>query len=57
MDHVVEGLPDNEGSVIVVAIDAPGPLETAVAKTYGRVVGGLMERLARTAEATHAAGG
>lgn len=57
VDHVVEELPDHQGSVIVVAIDAPGPLEPVVARTYGLVVGGLMERLARTAEATHAAGG
>lgn len=57
IDHCVEELPDHEGSTIQVAVDAPGPLEGLVERTYGRMIGGLMERLARTAEATAAAGG
>lgn len=57
VDHIVEELPDHEGSIISVVVDAPGPLEPALARTYGLVMGGLVQRLARTAEATAAAGG
>jgi hypothetical protein len=57
VDHLVEELPDHGGSIVAVAIDAPGPLEPLVARTYGLVLGGLVERLARTAEATAAGGG
>jgi hypothetical protein len=57
VDHIVEELPDHEGSTISVVIDAPGPLEPVFGRTYGLVMGGLVDRLARTAEATAAAGG
>ena len=56
VDHVIEELPDHGGATIAVTIDAPGPLETAVARSYGLVIGGLIDRLARAAESTHASG-
>lgn len=50
MDHVVE--PDGDGgAVITVTLAAPGPLEAALARTYGPLVGVLVRRLARVAEA------
>ncbi len=47
MDHIVE--PVDGGSRVTVTISAPGPLEAAVARTYGPVLGRLVERLARIA--------
>lgn len=57
IDHLIEPLPDHHGSMVAVAIDAPGPLEPLVARAYGPVARALVERLARTAEAVAAAGG
>ncbi len=57
IDHLVEPLPDDEGSIVAIAIDAPAPFEAALARTWGPVAGGLVGRLARAAEATAAAGG
>jgi hypothetical protein len=57
IDHLVEALPDGQGTTVAVVIDAPGPLEAALARTYGPVMRGLLERLAQTALETEAAGG
>ena len=57
IDHLVEPLADGRGTVVAVAIDAPGPLEAVVARTYGPIVQGLLERLAEVALETEAAGG
>jgi len=57
IDHLVEALPDDQGTTVAVVIDAPGPLEGALARTYGPVMRGLLERLAQTALETEAAGG
>jgi Polyketide cyclase / dehydrase and lipid transport len=57
IDHIIEPLPDDEGTVVAVAIDAPAPLEAVLARTYGPIADGLVGRLARAAEATTAAGG
>ena len=57
IDHLVEPLPDDGGTLVAVAIDAPAPIEAAVARAYGPVVPALLERLARTAQDTEAAGG
>ncbi len=57
IDHLVEPLPGDEGAIVAVAIAAPGPLEPALARSYGPVVRRMLERLARAAEATDAAGG
>ena len=57
IDHLVEPLPDDEGAIVAIAIDAPGPLEAVLARTYGPVMRGLLERLAQTAVETEAAGG
>ena len=57
IDHLVEPLPDGQGTIVAVSIDAPAPLEAALARTYGPVMRGLLERLAQTALETEAAGG
>lgn len=48
MDHVVEPGPDG-GSLVTVTLAAPPPLEAALARTYGPLVGVLVRRLARVA--------
>jgi len=57
IDHVVEALPGDQGTTVAVVIDAPAPLEAALARTYGPIMRGLLERLAQTAVETEAAGG
>jgi len=55
MDHVVEG--DEEGSVVRFTVNAPGPLEATLRRTYGPFLQRLVERLARTADEAVAAHG
>lgn len=50
IDHCVEALPDDEGAVIAITMDAPGPLEGVLERTYGPVVARLVERLARASD-------
>ena len=57
VDHLVEPLPDGQGTIVAVALDAPAPLEAVMARTYGPVMRGLLDRLAQTALETEAAGG
>jgi hypothetical protein len=38
------------GSVVAVDLSAPGPLESALAATYGPVIQTMLDRLARVAE-------
>ena len=57
IDHLVEVLPGDEGTTVAVVIDAPGPLEAVLARTYGPVMQGLLGRLAEAALETEAAGG
>jgi hypothetical protein len=42
--------PRDSGSRVSTTLSAPGPLEPALAATYGPIVQRLMERLARVAE-------
>lgn len=55
MDHRVAPSA-GQGSVITVTLAAPGPLESVLARTYGPLVGVLVARLARVAEADADAG-
>ena len=48
LHHLVE--PAGEGSEVTIAMEAPGPLEPALAETYGRAFPLLLRRLAREAE-------
>ena len=48
LHHLVE--PVDEGSELTIAMVAPGPLEPALAETYGRAFPMLLRRLAREAE-------
>ena len=47
LDHAVE--PYGAGSRITMTMSAPGPLDSALAVTYGPVVRTLVRRLARVA--------
>lgn len=49
LTHRVEPLGAEAGSLVAVDIDAPGPLESALAATYGPLVQILVNRLARRA--------
>lgn len=49
MDHIVEPAPSG-GSIVRVTLAAPGPLEPALAASYGPLVAVLVRRLARAAE-------
>ena len=57
VDHVVEELPTTGGRRSRSRSTRPARSSRRSARSYGLVVGGLIDRLARTAEATHAAGG
>jgi hypothetical protein len=57
VDHLVEPAADGDGSVVAIAIDAPGPLEPLVGRTYGPLAQVLIERLAHAAEDAAAGGG
>ncbi|MDP9188872.1 MAG: SRPBCC family protein [Actinomycetota bacterium] len=46
--HLVKPL--GEGSEVTIAMEAPGPLQPALAETYGRAFPVLLRRLAREAE-------
>lgn len=52
LTHRVE--PEGDGSLVAVDIDAPAPLEPALAATYGPLVQLLVNRLARLAAARSA---
>jgi hypothetical protein len=48
MTHRVE--PRTGGCRVAIDVDAPGPLEAAIALSYGPVIGFTLRRLARAAE-------
>lgn len=50
IDHRVEALPDDEGAVIAITMDAPGPLEAVLRRTYGPIAERLTRRLAEVSD-------
>ena len=50
IDHRVEALPDDEGAVIAITMDAPGPLEGLLERTYGPIDERLIRRLAQVSD-------